>query len=96
MFDGTGDLTVHLRTYCDKLVGVGKNEHICNEAIHVKSHWGCLILVYYLESEEVGELGKHGIQFHKKIQIQHRKCAKRFLYQEPQEEAKKNLLFAGD
>nr|XP_033516584.1 uncharacterized protein LOC117280918 [Nicotiana tomentosiformis] len=29
MFDGTGDLKVHLRTYCDKLVGVGKDERIC-------------------------------------------------------------------
>ncbi|XP_070036646.1 uncharacterized protein [Nicotiana tomentosiformis] len=28
MFDGTGDLKVHLRTYCDKLVGMGKNEQI--------------------------------------------------------------------
>ncbi|XP_070046146.1 uncharacterized protein [Nicotiana tomentosiformis] len=28
MFDGTGDLKVHLRTYCDKLVGVGKDEKI--------------------------------------------------------------------
>ncbi|XP_070003683.1 uncharacterized protein [Nicotiana sylvestris] len=28
MFDGTGDLKVHLRTYCDKLVGVGKDEQI--------------------------------------------------------------------
>ncbi|XP_070036160.1 uncharacterized protein [Nicotiana tomentosiformis] len=28
MFDGTGDPKVHLRTYCDKLVGVGKNEKI--------------------------------------------------------------------
>ncbi|XP_070032998.1 uncharacterized protein [Nicotiana tomentosiformis] len=28
MFDGTGDPKVHLRTYCDKLVGVGKNEQI--------------------------------------------------------------------
>ncbi|XP_070035637.1 uncharacterized protein [Nicotiana tomentosiformis] len=29
MFDGTGDPKVHLRTYCDKLVGVGKDERIC-------------------------------------------------------------------
>ncbi|XP_070039307.1 uncharacterized protein [Nicotiana tomentosiformis] len=28
MFDGTGDPKVHLRTYCDKLVRVGKNEQI--------------------------------------------------------------------
>ncbi|XP_009603379.2 uncharacterized protein [Nicotiana tomentosiformis] len=28
MFDGTGDAKMHLRTYCDKLVGVGKNEQI--------------------------------------------------------------------
>ncbi|XP_070025287.1 uncharacterized protein [Nicotiana sylvestris] len=28
MFNGTGDLKVHLRTYCDKLVGVGKDERI--------------------------------------------------------------------
>ncbi|XP_070054688.1 uncharacterized protein [Nicotiana tomentosiformis] len=28
MFDGTGDPKVHLRTYCNKLVGVGKNEQI--------------------------------------------------------------------
>ncbi|XP_070026248.1 uncharacterized protein [Nicotiana sylvestris] len=28
MFDGKGDPTVHLRTYCDKLVGVGKDEKI--------------------------------------------------------------------
>ncbi|XP_070024975.1 uncharacterized protein [Nicotiana sylvestris] len=28
MFDGTGDLRVHLRTYCDKLVGVGKDKRI--------------------------------------------------------------------
>ncbi|XP_070009930.1 uncharacterized protein [Nicotiana sylvestris] len=28
MFDGTGDPRVHLRTYRDKLVGVGKNEKI--------------------------------------------------------------------
>ncbi|XP_070011074.1 uncharacterized protein [Nicotiana sylvestris] len=28
MFDGTGDPRVHLRTYCDKLVGVGKDEKI--------------------------------------------------------------------
>ncbi|XP_070036676.1 uncharacterized protein [Nicotiana tomentosiformis] len=28
MFDGTGDPMVHLRTYCDKLVGVGKDERI--------------------------------------------------------------------
>ncbi|XP_070005824.1 uncharacterized protein [Nicotiana sylvestris] len=28
MFDGTGDPKVHLRTYYDKLVGVGKNEQI--------------------------------------------------------------------
>jgi len=28
MFDGTGDPRVHLRTYCDKLVGVGKDERI--------------------------------------------------------------------
>ncbi|XP_070032288.1 uncharacterized protein [Nicotiana tomentosiformis] len=28
MFDGTGDPKVHLRTYCDKLVGVAKNEQI--------------------------------------------------------------------
>ncbi|XP_070033002.1 uncharacterized protein [Nicotiana tomentosiformis] len=28
MFDGTGDPKVHLRTYCDKLVGVGKYERI--------------------------------------------------------------------
>ncbi|XP_070042875.1 uncharacterized protein [Nicotiana tomentosiformis] len=28
MFDGTGDPNVHLRTYCDKLVGVGKDERI--------------------------------------------------------------------
>ncbi|XP_070041398.1 uncharacterized protein [Nicotiana tomentosiformis] len=28
MFDGTSDPEVHLRTYCDKLVGVGKNEQI--------------------------------------------------------------------
>ncbi|XP_070008964.1 uncharacterized protein [Nicotiana sylvestris] len=29
MFDGTGDPRVHLRTYCDKLVGVVKDERIC-------------------------------------------------------------------
>ncbi|XP_070040829.1 uncharacterized protein [Nicotiana tomentosiformis] len=29
MFDGIGDPKVHLRTYCDKLVGVGKDERIC-------------------------------------------------------------------
>ncbi|XP_070049814.1 uncharacterized protein [Nicotiana tomentosiformis] len=29
MFDGTGDSKVNLRTYCDKLVGVGKDERIC-------------------------------------------------------------------
>ncbi|XP_070002007.1 uncharacterized protein [Nicotiana sylvestris] len=29
MFDGTGDPRVHLRTYCDKLVGVGKYERVC-------------------------------------------------------------------
>ncbi|XP_070039381.1 uncharacterized protein [Nicotiana tomentosiformis] len=29
MFDGTSDPKVHLRTYCDKLVGVGKDERIC-------------------------------------------------------------------
>ncbi|XP_070054834.1 uncharacterized protein [Nicotiana tomentosiformis] len=28
MFDGTGAPKVHLRTYCDKLVGVGKNKQI--------------------------------------------------------------------
>ncbi|XP_070035899.1 uncharacterized protein [Nicotiana tomentosiformis] len=28
IFDGTGNLKVHLRTYCDKLVGVGKDEQI--------------------------------------------------------------------
>ncbi|XP_033516835.1 uncharacterized protein [Nicotiana tomentosiformis] len=28
MFDNTGDLKAHLRTYCHKLVGVGKNEQI--------------------------------------------------------------------
>ncbi|XP_070034528.1 uncharacterized protein [Nicotiana tomentosiformis] len=28
MFDRTGDLKVHLRTYCDKLVEVGKDERI--------------------------------------------------------------------
>ncbi|XP_070008177.1 uncharacterized protein [Nicotiana sylvestris] len=28
MFDGTGDPKVHLRTYCDKLVGVGKGDRI--------------------------------------------------------------------
>nr|XP_033510193.1 uncharacterized protein LOC117274972 [Nicotiana tomentosiformis] len=28
IFDGTGDPMVHLRTYCDKLVGLGKNEQI--------------------------------------------------------------------
>ncbi|XP_070009847.1 uncharacterized protein [Nicotiana sylvestris] len=28
MFDGTCDPRVHLRTYCDKLVGVGKDEKI--------------------------------------------------------------------
>nr|XP_033515082.1 uncharacterized protein LOC117279642 [Nicotiana tomentosiformis] len=28
MFDGTGDSKVHLRTYCDKLVGVGKDKRI--------------------------------------------------------------------
>ncbi|XP_070022092.1 uncharacterized protein [Nicotiana sylvestris] len=28
LFDGTGDPRVHLRTYCDKLVGVGKDERI--------------------------------------------------------------------
>ncbi|XP_033510580.1 uncharacterized protein [Nicotiana tomentosiformis] len=27
-FDGTGNPKVHLRTYCNKLVGVGKNEQI--------------------------------------------------------------------
>ncbi|XP_070055335.1 uncharacterized protein [Nicotiana tomentosiformis] len=29
MFDGTDDPKVHLRTYCDKLVGVGRDERIC-------------------------------------------------------------------
>nr|XP_033511859.1 uncharacterized protein LOC117276647 [Nicotiana tomentosiformis] len=29
MLDGTGDPSVHLRTYCVKLVEVGKNEQIC-------------------------------------------------------------------
>ncbi|XP_070029402.1 uncharacterized protein [Nicotiana sylvestris] len=29
MFDRTGDPKVHLRTYCNKLVGVGKDEWIC-------------------------------------------------------------------
>ncbi|XP_070013322.1 uncharacterized protein [Nicotiana sylvestris] len=29
MFDGTGDPRVHLRTYYDKMVGVGKDERIC-------------------------------------------------------------------
>nr|XP_009780901.1 PREDICTED: uncharacterized protein LOC104229877 [Nicotiana sylvestris] len=28
MFDGIGDPKVHLRTYCDKLVGAGKDERI--------------------------------------------------------------------
>nr|XP_009773727.1 PREDICTED: uncharacterized protein LOC104223897 [Nicotiana sylvestris] len=28
MFDGTGDPKVHLRTYCDRLVGVDKDERI--------------------------------------------------------------------
>ncbi|XP_070033028.1 uncharacterized protein [Nicotiana tomentosiformis] len=28
MFDGTDDLKVHLRTYCDKPVGVGRDERI--------------------------------------------------------------------
>ncbi|XP_070039582.1 uncharacterized protein [Nicotiana tomentosiformis] len=28
MFDGTGDPKVHPRIYCDKLMGVGKNEQI--------------------------------------------------------------------
>ncbi|XP_070040376.1 uncharacterized protein [Nicotiana tomentosiformis] len=29
MFDGTSEPKVHLRTYCDKLVGVGRDEIIC-------------------------------------------------------------------
>ncbi|XP_070009744.1 uncharacterized protein [Nicotiana sylvestris] len=29
IFDGTGDPKVHLRTYYDKLMGVGKDERIC-------------------------------------------------------------------
>ncbi|XP_070041318.1 uncharacterized protein [Nicotiana tomentosiformis] len=29
MFDGTGDPKVHLRTYCDKLVGIGRDEKVC-------------------------------------------------------------------
>ncbi|XP_070004072.1 uncharacterized protein [Nicotiana sylvestris] len=29
MFDGMGNPRVHMRTYCDKLVGVGKDERIC-------------------------------------------------------------------
>ncbi|XP_070056798.1 uncharacterized protein [Nicotiana tomentosiformis] len=29
MFDGIGDPKVHLRIYCDKLEGVGKDERIC-------------------------------------------------------------------
>ncbi|XP_070014272.1 uncharacterized protein [Nicotiana sylvestris] len=29
IFDGTGDPRIHLRTYCDKLVGVGKYKRIC-------------------------------------------------------------------
>lgn len=28
IFDGTGDPKAHLRTYCDKLIGVDKNEQI--------------------------------------------------------------------
>nr|XP_033511628.1 uncharacterized protein LOC117276390 [Nicotiana tomentosiformis] len=28
IFDGTGDPKVHLRTYCDKFVGMGKSEQI--------------------------------------------------------------------
>ncbi|XP_070015023.1 uncharacterized protein LOC142174517 [Nicotiana tabacum] len=31
MFNGIGDPKVHLRTYRDKLVGVGKNEKICKK-----------------------------------------------------------------
>ena len=29
MFEGSGDPMVHLRSYCDKLVGVGHDEKIC-------------------------------------------------------------------
>lgn len=28
IFDGTSDPKAHLRTYCDKLIGMGKNEQI--------------------------------------------------------------------
>ncbi|XP_070008381.1 uncharacterized protein [Nicotiana sylvestris] len=37
MFDGTGDPKVHLRSYCDKLVGVGKDERI-RMKLFMRSH----------------------------------------------------------
>ncbi|XP_070034224.1 uncharacterized protein [Nicotiana tomentosiformis] len=45
MFDGIGDPKVHLRTYCDKLVGVGKDERICMK-LFMRSLTGDAILWY--------------------------------------------------
>ncbi|XP_070002116.1 uncharacterized protein [Nicotiana sylvestris] len=49
MFDGTGDPRVHLRTYSDKVVGIGKDEMIC-----MKLFMRCLIgdaLSWYISQD---------------------------------------------
>lgn len=60
MFDSTGDSKVHLRTYYEKLVGVGKNEQI-------RMNCSCEVL------QETPYLGisvktqRSGIRFHGQI-----------------------------
>ncbi|XP_070047307.1 uncharacterized protein [Nicotiana tomentosiformis] len=49
MFDGTCDPKVHLRTYCDKLVGVGKYERI-RMNLFMRSLTGYALLWYIIQN----------------------------------------------
>jgi len=56
MFDGTGDPRVYLRTYCDKLVVVGKDERI-----RMKLFMRSLKGVHYLGTSAKIKLSRYGI-----------------------------------
>ncbi|KAH0724475.1 hypothetical protein KY285_000301 [Solanum tuberosum] len=70
MFDGTGNPRNHLRSYCDKLVGVGRMR--CkNEVVYQKPNWRCINLVYRARSKDLAQLEQYGRGFHGKVQVQH-------------------------
>jgi len=92
MFDGTGNARVQLRTYCDKLVGVEKDEKICMK-LFMRSLKGDVLSWYIIQDlKKCSNWDRYGIRIHGQIQVQYGKCARYVFYSEFKEETQRNIL----